>query len=389
MAHIEKRENKDGTSIWKVQIRIKGAPPRNESFESLELAIKFERDTEKEIRWRLKTYGTASAFKVTDDTFLESELVPILKEFLEVELDEKIVEQNLASEALGADIKRLKRVKTNKEKWGSISPKTIDCIEKLMPGAMTIRDMTPKWFKSYIKTMRSMKTNVGKQFTYVTIVKQMSFIRCAIGARADDLDLPAPAFAFSTRTMFPKNWSVSRKRRLQEGEEAAILRRLKNIRGETRPHWPLLFRFALETGARLQEMLLAHFTHFEEKRNDVFWIIPAANTKKDSERRVALSATAKRIYKVLKLLRSPDTTRVFHLLGNSRSVSPCFRRYAEEAGVMDFRMHGCRHEAISRMCYGKSHSQIFLIMEMVGHNSTEMLRLYCHATDEDMAKLMA
>ncbi len=383
MAYIEKRENKDGTTIWKVQIRIAGAPPANESFDSYELAKEFEHDTEKKIRDRLKKYGTANAFAVTDDTFLDTKIKDIVGRYLAIPLDAETIQNNAETAANPADIKKIKRLKSNVEKWGSIAPKTLTCV-----GTATLRDMKVKWFKNYIKDMRAMKTNIGNQFTYVTIDKQMSLLRRAIASEAEDRDVMPPPFLFSTATMFPKNWARGRNRRLRPGEEALIAARLKRIRSQSSRHWLYLFKLALESGARLQELLFSDFSHFEECGNAIFWIIPAANTKKDTERRVCLNKRARRIFRILKRLADPKSTRVFHHLGSPTSVSCSFKGYVREAGIVNFKFHDCRHESISRMCSGKSEAQIFMLMEMVGHTTTEMFRRYCHPTDEDFVKMM-
>lgn len=65
-----------------------------------------------------------------------------------------------------------------------------------------------------------------------------------------------------------------------------------------------------------------------------------------------------------------------------------FRRYADRAGLVDYRFHDLRHEAISRMVLYKRKLSVFEIMAIVGHSSTKMLMRYANLRGEELVDRM-
>jgi len=252
----------------------------------------------------------------------------------------------------------------------------------LQVGEATVRDVKKSWVQSFVNGMRARKTYAGKPYAYATIVRQMAVLRLAIHWQAEELEAEPPKLPFSTK-LLPKNWEGKRERRLERGEERALVARLRQIDAPSMHQWRLLLRMALETGARLQELVGMKWSEIDPL--GIGWTIPADREKTGKRRHVPFTAAALRALSILKRF-SPGDPRVFHMLGGPESVSALFRRYSREAGLVDFRFHDLRHEAISRMVVRSP--DIYSIMKIVGHSSPEMLDRYANLRAEELAKAL-
>ncbi len=252
-------------------------------------------------------------------------------------------------------------------------------------GEVKIVDINVRWVKAYIAQLQSSKTRVGRPFTDSTIAGHMGVMSKACRWLADHWDLPAPSLPFSTKYL-SKNWDDHRSRRLSASEEVLLRTTLRNIRSPSSPHWRCLVQLALETGARLQELLLAQWSEMDLGRG--LWLLPAAHTKCDEERAIPLSRRARRYLRFLQSDCSTASPRIFHRLGSPTSVSAGFHKFAIETGLVDFRFHDLRHEAISRMVIYKRKLSVFEIMRIVGHSNMKMLVRYSNLRGDELTGRM-
>lgn len=255
-------------------------------------------------------------------------------------------------------------------------------------GDARVRDVGEHWVRDYIEAMREKKAYQDKPYAYNTIHDHIIVIRLAIAKYARDHKIPTPRFEFRKKWFGTKKWRGKRKRRLLPAEEKALFGRLRKItrnKRTTRMHWRLLVRLALVTGARLQELILAEWPEFE---SDIVWVIPAAHCKSGEWRPVPLSRAARKIIKLLGKLKKPDDPRLFHTLKSPSSASGSFHRYVKDAGIVNFRFHDLRHEAISRWYMFERGLDERHISCMVGHTSLSQTRDYVLLrADEIAAKL--
>lgn len=248
-----------------------------------------------------------------------------------------------------------------------------------------IGELNAKWVKDYITRLRKSKTCLGKQFTYATISVHLKIMSRACRWTAEQWSLPKPELPF-TNKFFPKNWDIQRSRRLSSNEEGRLREVLRNIGADSSPHWRCLVQLALETGARLQELVLADWDELEISRR--LWTLPANHTKCLKARAIPLSRRAIRYLKFLKADASSQSTRVFHRLGAPIVVSAGFHKYVLRAGLVDFRFHDLRHEAVSRMVLYKRKLSVFEIMTIVGHSEMAMLLRYANLRGDELADRM-
>lgn len=358
MASISERRNKNGTTGWQALVRVKGFPAVARTFDTPQEARHFGRELEAKLRQQAKRKQK------------EVELVRKANP-TQADYDEEELRKTLRLFAASSD--------------------SIDRHRMTIPtllahvGPVKLGELKRAWAKAYVDKMRKQKTRAGRVFSYETLAVHFHIMARACRWRCEELELSEPTLPFSTK-LFPRGWEKARERRLAKHEELAVMKRLRKIAAPSKYHWRLLFRLALETGARLQELVRAEWSEFDINRK--LWLIPASHTKTNRARAVPLSRTAHRIARLLKLLASDASPRVFHALGNPTSVSAGFHKFVVDSKVADFRFHDLRHEAISRMVLFKRRLSVFEIMAIVGHSSAEMLHRYANLRGDEMAPRM-
>lgn len=348
MATILKRERKSGEPAWQAQIRIPGQRPILRTFDSEEQAKAFCKSAERQARESLlirKSDNGASFFK---EPFADA-----IALYLES----------------SACIPRERRMAPT--------------IQRSV-GSVRLGDVKRSFARDYVQRMLREKTIVGRPFQPSTIGTHLTFMAKVYQWRADELGVDAPPHPF-TRRLLPRGWDVGRERRLARHEEIALIKEIRSDRRQWPHHWRLLIALALATGARLQELTLSEWKEFNLEKG--FWVIPAAHTKTSKARAVTLNKRARRALKILAMIRSDSSQRVFHCFKNADSVSAGFHRISLRAGLVNFRFHDFRHEAISRMVMSDKGVSPFVIMKMVGHRTTEMLNRYANLTGNDVAGL--
>ena len=249
-------------------------------------------------------------------------------------------------------------------------------------GDMQLGELNKKWVRKYLIHARAQKTRTKEPYKWATIVDHMKIISAAINWRAEEMEARGAKLPFSFK-MIPKDWETKRERRLESHEHIAIRARLKLLRSSSRTHWPRMICLALQTGARLQELVFAEWKEFDLERR--YWVIPAAHTKCKTARLVPLNKAAIRALRVMALIANVDSPRVFHLLTTPKAASNTFSKITIALKIKDLRFHDLRHEAISRMVLTEKNLSVFEIMGIVGHSSIEMLRRYANLRGDELA----
>lgn len=358
MAAIVERPRKNKCSTWQATVRVKNHPSVSRTFASREDAAQFAESVES----KLKEIVLKEAKK-------RARLQP-KQASLENLLDERLVDILTAYRDSNDATERQK--------------KNLPTIIKVV-GSASLREINSSWNKKYVERMRVRKTRVGRTFSYGTISIHLQIMALACRWRADSLNIPAPVLQFSKKH-FPKHWENKRSRRLSEDEQKRLEATLESHNAPSKNQWLILMRLALETGARLQELVLAEWAEFDLNRK--LWTIPAIKTKCNKERAVPLSALAMEYMRELLNEAVIGNPRIFHRLGQPLSVSAAFHKFVNKTGLIDFRFHDLRHEAISRMVLYKRKLSIFEIMTIVGHSKLSMLMRYANLRGDELADRM-
>jgi integrase len=345
MASINKKTRKNGSIAWQVQIRIAGNPSVSKSFDTEEDAKCFARTVEEKAR-----LIAGKPNYLSDGSFYQERFSAVMQDYL----------------------------KQNPQ--GSIRKHDITVILRHV-GDVKMGEVKPSFIKKYINTLQQTPTKNGRPYKIVSISKQLSAMSVIYKWRAVDFDIIPPEGLFSGRQL-PRGWNQGRERRLSDAEYQTLMKAIDKPARKTREHWKLLVDLALETGARLQELVLAEWLEFDLAQ--FVWTIPRLHTKNKKTRYVPLSERAFEIIQRLIELKSSTSPRLFHCFKNPNSVSASFHLIVKGSQLADFKFHDLRHEAISRMVIYCRDVTIYEIMKIVGHSSIEMLHQYANLRPQEV-----
>jgi integrase len=180
---------------------------------------------------------------------------------------------------------------------------------------------------------------------------------------------------------------VARDRRLTTEEEGRLR---AAVAEHSNPMLDWIVTIAIETGMRLSEIVTLTRDQVELRRR----IIRLSETKNGSPRTVPMTTAAADAMReaLANPVRPIDTDLVFFgepgQDGRRRPYvfNRTWQRIVKQLGIVDFRFHDLRHEAVSRLVEaGLSDQEVAAIS---GHKSMQILKRYTHLRAEDLvAKL--
>lgn len=257
-------------------------------------------------------------------------------------------------------------------------------------GRYSLAALSPKLVASF----RDKRTKAGLSAS--TVKKEINLLSKLIDIAGKEwgIALPANPCAMVSRPV-EKN---ERDRRLDPDEEMYLL-------AACDPHTALLVRFAIETAARLGELLSMTWPDIDRKASTVtIRGIGGRGTKNnDAARGMVLSPAAHSVLDELKKLPANIDGRLFHWWKASDSFNKTWvrtlargrERYLEDcekagakpvAGFLeDLRFHDLRHEGTSRL-FELGVYDIMEIASMTGHKSIASLKRYTHLKARNLAK---
>jgi integrase len=176
---------------------------------------------------------------------------------------------------------------------------------------------------------------------------------------------------------------AARDRRLTTEEESRLR---AAVAEHSNPMLRWIVTIAIETGMRLSEIVTLTRDQVELRRR----IIRLSETKNGSPRTVPMTTTAADAMReaLANPVRPIDTDLVFFgepgQDGRRRPYvfNRTWQRIVKQLGIVDFRFHDLRHEAVSRFVEaGLSDQEVAAIS---GHKSMQMLKRYTHLRAEDL-----
>jgi integrase len=175
-----------------------------------------------------------------------------------------------------------------------------------------------------------------------------------------------------------------RQRRLEAGEEEALLAACKTSRGYYLHSFVVL---AIETGMRSGEMLAVAWANVNFEKRTI--ILP--DTKNGSQRTVPLSTRAlNAIYALPRALNGRLFSSGYHSIHNAFQLAETKARAAQsdsETFLCGLRFHDLRHEAVTRL-FEKGLNPIEVGM-VSGHKTLSMLQRYTHLRSEGLVNKLA
>ncbi len=179
-------------------------------------------------------------------------------------------------------------------------------------------------------------------------------------------------------TLISKADEVQRERVLTRQEEARLLAACVGRRAHLQP----LLIAALDTAMRRGEMIQLEWSDVDFSNRTI--LVRAMTTKTARSRTVPISS---RLLEALKKLYEETGNDRDSVFGISDNVKNAFASACREAGIDNFRLHDCRHSAITRMIQaGMTPMQV---MKISGHTQMSTFARYVNADDDAVKRAAA
>jgi integrase len=323
MAAVNKYRNK-----WKCQVRIKGYPPRTQSFDTRSKAVAWGTQVEAEMR---------RGVFVMPDRMTQDMIVAQL-------LDRYVREESVHKASGLDDVRRAKPLKA-------------------ILGGYGVANLTPVHLRKY-------KLARCRVRAPQTVVHELNLLHRAYVVAVQELGLVLPSGIPSTsRPKLPPG----RQRRVSEYEAHAIVNDTKSI--ELKVIVPL----AIETAMRRSEILGIRLEHVRLDRRTV--LLP--KTKNGESRTIPLSTRAHALLASwIAQLPESCSEPIFKI--TPRCLTQAFLRACRRLKILGLRFHDLRHEATSRLF--ERGLNVIEVSRITGHKSLAMLNRYTHLDAGNLAE---
>lgn len=292
---------------------------------------------------------------------------------IESEMDRGVFISRAEAEktTVGDLIERYREEELPKKRGNGFSP-ALNALEASL-GKYSLAGLSSKLIADYKKKRL-------KIYSTDTVRKEINLLSKLIDLAGKEWGVTLP---FNPCAMVSRPPAGKARDRRIEGDE------LEKILGESEPHMAAIVEFAVETAARLGELLSVKWADIDlKKRVMVIRGIDDRGTKNnDAFRAVPLSGRAIEILKELKALPRSIDGLVFFWWKASNSFNKTWQRVCKRAGVEGLRFHDLRHEATSRL-FEKGVFDSMEVASITGHKTLQMLKRYTHLRAEDLAKKM-
>ena len=360
MGSVRRKQLSSGKSSWEARVSIKGHPLLSKSFASKREAADWIAGKESLIR-----AGGRVSRKAEQTTVKEA-------------LAEYLAEHTMTDES-GTVVYALSSTKRY----------AIESVAHHL-GAFTIDKLTAKRLNEFIKLLQATtvpepanKTRTHplydgdsrRTYSPASVRKLFYALKTAVEWHAMQHGYPLGETFKGVNV--PPAWSAPRARRLDHGEEAALLEACSGMRKDPEG-WRLLIGMALETAMRAGELLTMQWSEVRLEKSHRFIAIPAEREKTRVGRQVPLSSRAITMLKELKKRAAKGDTRVFSTFPTSTLLlGKGFKRITKRAGCEGLRFHDLRHEATARL-FERTDMQTLEIALMTGHTQLETLKRYAN-----------
>jgi integrase len=330
MATFRKR----GPFQWQAQVRKKGHPPQNKTFETRAAAQSWARAIEVEMDKGMfvsRAEAESTTLKELIQRYLE-EVTPLKKGAAPETIRLQAFMRHPLAQRFVAGIRGVDIARYRDERLREVSPATV---------------------KRTLVTLGHLFEVARKEWG-IYVYNPVRDIKLPPNGKARDRRLQAG----------------------QDGEEGEEERLLKACRKARNPFLLPVVRLALETAMRQGELISLRWEHIDLTRR----IAHLPDTKNGESRTVPLSTTA---VEVLRELPRSLHGQVFPGL-TTEAVKRAYLRAIRSARIVNLRFHDLRHEATTRLF--EKGLNIMEVASITGHKDLRMLRRYTHLKAEDLAR---
>ena len=346
MASIRKRTNKDGSTSYRVDIRLKGHPAERATFTRLTDAKAWAQDTESAIR-------DGRYFKTRESQ----------------------------KHTLGELIDRyIRDVLPTKPKQSSSQKQQLEWF-KAEIGAHTLADVTPaKIVECRDKLLTEESLKIGKTRAPATVVRYLAALSHAFTIAVNEW-----GWLDDSPMRKVKKPALPRGRVRFLSEEVERPRLLKACEESSNPYLYPVVVLALSTGMRQGEIMGLTWEDVDLHQGRA-----TLHETKNGERRVVpLSGKALELLKEHSKVRRLDTALLFPSKNPKKPVDlrAPWEAALKKAGIEDFRFHDLRHSAASYLAMNGA--SLAEIAEVLGHKTLKMVKRYSHLSEAHTAGVVA
>ena len=342
MATIQKRVSADGSTTYRVQIRLKGFAPETASFERKTDASKWAQDTEANMRAG-RHFGASKRHTFKE---LATEYEPYAKDKVKLIYWASVFGDNSLDTITPARISKQRDKLLSEDTHNFTTPATGD----LVKDANRVKaKRTGSTVNRYLASLSSC-LNYG--------VKTLQWIERNPCEKIEK----------------PKE-SKGRVRFLSDEERVALLKAC-----ESHKDLYLAVVLALTTGARQSEVMTLRYSQIDFTRK----VITLHDTKNGDKRALPLVGSAFTLLQVRAKVRSLNDDRIFPPTRLAKK-SDCldlrqpWEKALKAANISDFHWHDLRHTAASYLAM--SGGSLVEISKILGHRTMQMVSRYSHLSE--------
>jgi integrase len=343
MAYIEERTDTKGRKRYRVQIKLKGFPAQNATFERKTDAKEWAKRTESAIK-EGRHFKTMESKKHTVKEMIERYKKNVLPNKGSHKSNQKI-QLNYWIEQIGDYT------------LADATPALIaECRDELLNGITRLKKKrSPATVNRYIAALSHCFTIAMKEWGWVE-------------------DNPL------RKVTKPKE-ARGRVRFLSDDERKTLLKVCKESSN------PLLYPIvviALSTGARLGEILSIKFNQVDLERGTITFF----ETKNGEIRVVPLVAHALDVVKEMSKVRRIDTDLLFPSNNPQKPIDirHPWKEALKKSGIKNYRFHDNRHSAASYLAM--SGATLTEIADVLGHKTLQMVKRYSHLSEQHTSKIV-
>ncbi len=344
MATFEKRTLGDGSTTYRVKVRLKGVPTQSASFERLTDARRWAQQTEAAIR-------EGRHFKTTE------------------------AKRHTLAEAIERYTKAVLPLKPKSEDTQATQLR----YWKDELGYYTLADITPALIAQARDKLVQTPTLKGKVRTAATVNRYLSALSHVLTVASKEWGwLQENPLQKVTKMKEPRG----RVRFLSDEERTRLLFECK--KSDSNCLYTIVV-LALSTGARRMEILGLHWRDIDLTRG----IITLHETKNGERRALPLAGHAFELIQQHSKLRHLNCNLVFpsKSLEKPLDIRTPWETALKRAEISDFKFHDLRHSCASYLAMNGA--SLAEIAEILGHKTLQMVKRYAHLSDAHVSKVVA
>jgi integrase len=274
---------------------------------------------------------------------------------------------------LEAALKRYQTEVTPAKKGADIEKARINKILRYPIASMSMYSVAPEDIEDFLDELADeglSSSSLARYYSLLSVIWKTAIKKWR-------KDIPNPF----DRLQPPDN-SKPRKRRLEQGEEEALISALR----EGNPEFLALVELAIETAARQGELLKLTWGDVSLTREDgevTHGVAILRDTKNGETRAAPLSREACQSLLRIKPSQDPDPKdKVFKC--TKTQLRSAWEAARKAAGCPDLRFHDLRHEAVSRLF--ELGLDAVTVSQISGHKTMSVLKDYAHLRPSNIAQ---